>query len=138
MPISLKHISWIEKFSKVPFGYLDLDLDFKSIDLKCLNFKFFDFKISCLGTERRGGFPKFLAIQVIWNLWIWAFEIQDGFGPNPNSNSFKPSKQRIWILALKSKSLGPNPLHPNRPEIPSLPLSSVSNKDFKVGYATHI
>ena len=30
------------------FGYLDLDLDFKSIDLKCLDSKSIDFKIFCL------------------------------------------------------------------------------------------
>ena len=65
------------------------------------------------GTERGRGFPKFLPIQVIWNPWIWAFETQDGFGPNPNPNGFKLSKQKIWIWALKSKSLGPNPPHPN-------------------------
>ena len=35
---------------KVAFEYLDLDLDldFKSIDLKCLDSKSIDFKISCL------------------------------------------------------------------------------------------
>ena len=84
-----------------------------------------------LGQEARsgawlceGGFPKFLAIQVIWNLWIWTFEIQDGFDPNPNPNGFKSSKQRIWIWALKSKSLGPNPPHPNKPQLKKKKKSS--------------
>jgi hypothetical protein len=36
------------KHFKVAFGYLDLDLDFKSIDLKCFDSKSIDFKISCL------------------------------------------------------------------------------------------
>jgi hypothetical protein len=41
---------YLVNFTKVPFRYLDLDLDldFKSIDLKCLDFKSIDFKISCL------------------------------------------------------------------------------------------
>ena len=52
---------------------------------------------------------------LIWNPWVWAFKILDGFGPNPNPNDFKSSKQKIWIWTLKSKSLAPNPPHPNRP-----------------------
>ena len=37
--------------TKVVFGWqhLDLDLDLKSIDLNCLDLKFIDFKIPCLG-----------------------------------------------------------------------------------------
>ena len=31
-------------------------------------------------------------------------QILDGFGSNPNPSLFKISKQRIWILPLKSKS----------------------------------
>jgi hypothetical protein len=40
-----------EMFYSIPLGcvwILGLDLDFKSIDLKCLDSKSIDFKISCL------------------------------------------------------------------------------------------
>ena len=39
-----------KKFPLVAFGYLDLnlDLEFKSIDLKCLDLNSIDFKIFCL------------------------------------------------------------------------------------------
>ena len=50
MDLCFARFWYICKFIKVAFGYLDLDLDldFKSIDLKYLDSKSIDFKISCL------------------------------------------------------------------------------------------
>ena len=41
-------ISFVFSFYKVSFGYLNLNLNFKSLNLKCLDSKFIKFKIRCL------------------------------------------------------------------------------------------
>ncbi len=53
-------------FMKVAFGYLDLDLDFKSIDFKCLDSKFIDFKISYLNPfiQRRMLASRFMFLEI--------------------------------------------------------------------------
>ena len=61
--------------TKVPFGYLDLDLDldFKSIDLKCLDSKSINFKISCLVlfcTKKDLKF-RILKSRLRLDTWIW-------------------------------------------------------------------
>ena len=62
---------------KIAFGYLDLnldlDLDFKSIDLKCLDSKSIDFKISYLVlfyTKEDLKF-KILKSRLRLDIWIW-------------------------------------------------------------------
>ena len=61
--------------TKVPFGYLDLDLDldFKSIDLKCLDSKSINFKIFCLVlfcTKKDLKF-RILKSRLRLDTWIW-------------------------------------------------------------------
>ena len=48
------------KYKSLLFGWqhLELDLDLKSIDLKCLNLKSLDFKVPCLGLFKQ---------RMIWN-----------------------------------------------------------------------
>ncbi len=48
--LSLVPLLKIKQYIEVTFGYIDFDLDlnFKSIDLKCLDSKSINFKISCL------------------------------------------------------------------------------------------
>jgi hypothetical protein len=59
---------WL-KFHEVSFGYLDLD--FKSIDLKCLDSKSINFKISCLVLFCTKEDLKFRILKSRLHLDIW-------------------------------------------------------------------
>ena len=76
-------------YTKVVFGWQHLDLDLKSIVLKCLDLKSLNFKIPCLGLFKQ---------RRIWNFILWIPKFGFGFG-------FKINKIYFLIIIFLNPSI---------------------------------
>ena len=88
---------------KLSFGYLNLDLNFKVIDLKWFNFKFLNIKY----------ISKILWVKFISNSMILEFKIFSGFIKSKSLILFKLFKQSIWILITQIQIYVSISCHPN-------------------------